>query len=155
MKVFNHGIHIILDVLTCGLWLPVHLILWAAAPTVPIGGHGSAAAAASTTVVLPPSPHPAMPPYPQQATQQLPMWAIDEAREALPADAPWAAIESMAWQAVQRGPRAAAAPPAPPAPLPDPAANRWPTLDAPGTGPQGTPAELAEPEPAPEPEPEP
>jgi len=26
---FNHGIHIILDVLTFGLWLPFHLLCWA------------------------------------------------------------------------------------------------------------------------------
>lgn len=23
---FNHGIHIVLDVLTCGVWIPVHII---------------------------------------------------------------------------------------------------------------------------------
>lgn len=26
---FNHTPHIIIDLLTCGAWLPVHLILWA------------------------------------------------------------------------------------------------------------------------------
>jgi hypothetical protein len=27
---FRHGIHVVLDVLTCGIWLPVHLLCWAA-----------------------------------------------------------------------------------------------------------------------------
>lgn len=26
---FNHAIHIVLDVLTCGSWIPIHLICWA------------------------------------------------------------------------------------------------------------------------------
>ena len=25
---FSHGIHIVLDVLTCGAWLPFHLLIW-------------------------------------------------------------------------------------------------------------------------------
>ena len=104
MKVFNHGLHIILDLLTCGLWIPVHLILWACAPTVPVGGASSSAAAATTVVFQPPAGQS----YQQPAGQQLPAWAIDEARKSLPADAPWGAVESMAWQAVQRGPQAAA-----------------------------------------------
>lgn len=26
---FKHGLHLVLDVVTCGLWLPIHLIAWA------------------------------------------------------------------------------------------------------------------------------
>lgn len=26
---FNHGVHIVLDVVTCGGWIPIHLICWA------------------------------------------------------------------------------------------------------------------------------
>jgi hypothetical protein len=26
---FNHTVHIVLDVVTCGTWLPIHLICWA------------------------------------------------------------------------------------------------------------------------------
>lgn len=26
---FNHTIHIVFDVLSCGAWLPIHLICWA------------------------------------------------------------------------------------------------------------------------------
>jgi len=26
---FKHGPHIVLDILSCGLWVPLHLILWA------------------------------------------------------------------------------------------------------------------------------
>jgi hypothetical protein len=26
---FNHGVHVILDLATCGFWIPVHVILWA------------------------------------------------------------------------------------------------------------------------------
>jgi hypothetical protein len=26
---FNHAPHVVLDVLTCGVWLPIHLICWA------------------------------------------------------------------------------------------------------------------------------
>lgn len=121
MKIFNHGVHVILDIVTCGLWLPVHLLLWAMAPTVPIGyGTSSAAAAAgsaNTTIVFgaagqhpqvfqsgqPPMMHN---PYPQQvapATQaHPPLWAIEEARERLPLDAPWDAVASAAWEFVQR-----------------------------------------------------
>lgn len=25
---FNHGLHIVLDVLTCGAWLPIHILCW-------------------------------------------------------------------------------------------------------------------------------
>lgn len=26
---FNHALHIVLDILTCGMWIPIHLICWA------------------------------------------------------------------------------------------------------------------------------
>lgn len=26
---FNHGVHIVLDFVTCGAWIPIHLICWA------------------------------------------------------------------------------------------------------------------------------
>jgi hypothetical protein len=26
---FNHTVHIVLDVVSCGAWLPIHLICWA------------------------------------------------------------------------------------------------------------------------------
>lgn len=26
---FNHTVHVVLDVLTCGGWIPIHLICWA------------------------------------------------------------------------------------------------------------------------------
>ncbi len=26
---FNHGVHLVLDVITCGAWLPLHLLIWA------------------------------------------------------------------------------------------------------------------------------
>jgi hypothetical protein len=26
---FNHGVHIVLDLVTCGTWIPIHLICWA------------------------------------------------------------------------------------------------------------------------------
>lgn len=26
---FNHALHILLDFVTCGFWLPVHMVLWA------------------------------------------------------------------------------------------------------------------------------
>lgn len=25
---FNHGLHLVLDLLTCGLWLPIHFLAW-------------------------------------------------------------------------------------------------------------------------------
>jgi hypothetical protein len=25
---FNHGLHVVLDLLTCGFWIPVHILLW-------------------------------------------------------------------------------------------------------------------------------
>lgn len=25
---FNHGAHLVIDLLTCGAWIPFHLILW-------------------------------------------------------------------------------------------------------------------------------
>lgn len=123
MKVFNHGIHILLDVLSCGLWLPVHLILWACAPTVPINyGTPSAAASANTTVVFgnpgayPQVMHNGQPPFAQQPYPQPhqqhapavpqrsapPAWAIEEARERLPQDAPWNVVESVAMEYVAR-----------------------------------------------------
>lgn len=27
---FNHGLHLALDFITCGFWVPVHLALWVA-----------------------------------------------------------------------------------------------------------------------------
>lgn len=129
MKVFNHGIHIILDILTCGMWLPVHLLLYLLAPTVPIG-MGASAAASSTVVVHPPMPY-ASTPYPPTG-QHPPTWAIDEVRASLPPDAPWSAIEAMAWQAVQRGPQRAMPPgavPPPPSAIPAPppsGSEEWP-----------------------------
>lgn len=24
----NHGVHVLLDIFTCGLWLPVHALVW-------------------------------------------------------------------------------------------------------------------------------
>ena len=119
MKVFNHGIHILLDVLSCGLWLPVHLILWACAPTVPINyGAPSAAASANTTVVFgnpgvyPQVMHSSQPHFAQPHHQQYapavpqpsapPAWAIEEARERLPQDAPWSVVESVAMEYVAR-----------------------------------------------------
>jgi hypothetical protein len=26
---FSHGLHIVLDIFTCGAWIPIHLICWA------------------------------------------------------------------------------------------------------------------------------
>jgi hypothetical protein len=26
---FNHGPHVVADLLSCGFWIPVHLLLWA------------------------------------------------------------------------------------------------------------------------------
>ncbi len=26
---FSHGGHIVLDILSCGMWIPLHLIIWA------------------------------------------------------------------------------------------------------------------------------
>ena len=124
MKVFNHGLHIVLDVLTCGLWLPIHLIMWLCAPTVPVGwGGGVAAAAANTTVVMAAPPYPVVQqdsyrpvmhhPQPQAAQQPStpPAWAIDAARERLPRDAPWEAVSSVAWEIANETPAAPAAPP--------------------------------------------
>jgi hypothetical protein len=139
VKVFNHGPHVILDLLSCGLWLPVHLLLWACAPTVPLGGGAASSAAAAgsanTTIVFGgqgPQPqvfqagHPQVAAYPYAQQPQMaqpyqpapvpqraahpPAWAIEEARERLPVDAPWDAVASMAWEYVQRREREASTP---------------------------------------------
>ncbi len=25
---FNHALHVVLDLITCGFWIPVHILLW-------------------------------------------------------------------------------------------------------------------------------
>jgi hypothetical protein len=50
-------------------------------------------------------PHISQPYQPAPAPQRAahpPAWAIEEARERLPMDAPWDAVASMAWEYVQR-----------------------------------------------------
>lgn len=43
MKNINHGVHIILTLVTCGMWLPVWFVVWLCAPTIPVGGTSAAA----------------------------------------------------------------------------------------------------------------